>query len=222
MGRHLSTQKNGGLDNRDLQTINKSLIIHAAWNIATNKNPFLSSILKAKYFPNASFWTATNTGPRSTFWSSIMQVKPELCNNSVYQIHAGNSSIWSSPWCPIWGNIHNHLILPVTHAPLPSVVSDLWTPNTHSWNADLLSKVFDHNAIQIISQVKTVCSNQPDTLRWTPAKKGDCTTKNIYRQLSTQLQVQLPQHKDLEAQRTTFTHQNFYLEARKAGTDNGR
>ena len=94
--------------------------------------------------------------------------------------------------CQIWENIHDHLILPVTHSPLPSVVSDLWIPNTHSWNMDLLSNVFDQNGVQIISQVKTVYNDQHDTLRWTPAKKGDCITKNIYRHLSTQMQVHLP------------------------------
>jgi hypothetical protein len=58
---------------------------------------------------------------------------------------------------------------------------------------DLLSNIFDQNGVQIISQVKTVHSHQPDTLRWTLAKRDGCTTKNIYRHLSTQLQVQLPQ-----------------------------
>jgi len=91
------SKENGGLGIRDLETVNKSLLIHAAYNIATNTNPFLTSILKAKYYPNASFWTANNFGTRSIFWSSIMQVKKELHNNAVVQLHAGNSSIWSTP-----------------------------------------------------------------------------------------------------------------------------
>jgi hypothetical protein len=97
-----------------------------------------------------------------------------------------------SPWCPIWDSIHNHLLLPVTHHPLPSVVSDLWIPNACTWNLHLLSNILDPHAIQVISQVKPVHSQQDDVLRWTPAKKGDCTTKNIYIFLSSQNQVQLP------------------------------
>jgi hypothetical protein len=92
----------GGLGVRDMEMINKSLIIHAAWKVANNNNHFLLAILKAKYHPNDSFWKAPNTGSRSIFWSSIMQVKDLLDNNSIYQIHAGNSSIWSSPWIPGW------------------------------------------------------------------------------------------------------------------------
>jgi len=48
-------KENGGLEIRDLYTVNKSLITHVAWNIATNKNYFLTSILKAKYFHDKSF-----------------------------------------------------------------------------------------------------------------------------------------------------------------------
>ena len=109
--------------------------------------------------------------------------------NVTYQIHDGNSSIWSSPWCPIWDSIHSHLLLPVTHNPLPGVVADLWFPNTRTWNLDLLSNIFDSQAVQVISQVQTVPSQDPDILRWTPARKGDCTTKNVYRFLSSQMQV---------------------------------
>jgi hypothetical protein len=72
------------------------------------------------------------------------------------------------------------------------VVSDLWHPNTHHWNHDLIDIIFDNEAAQIISQVIMVDSASHDTLRWIPAKRGDCTTKNIHMSLSSQAQVQLP------------------------------
>jgi hypothetical protein len=119
-------KEEGGLGIRDMETINKSLIIHSAWNIANNKNIFLSDILKSKYSPNASFWNASDKGPRSVFWSSVMQVRHHIVANSTYQIHAGNSSIWSSPWTSIWNNIYEHLLMPMVNLPLPAKVSDLW------------------------------------------------------------------------------------------------
>ena len=48
-------KENGGLGIRDLYTVNISLLIHAAYDIANNKNPFLTAVLKAKYFHNSSF-----------------------------------------------------------------------------------------------------------------------------------------------------------------------
>jgi hypothetical protein len=85
----------GGLGIRDMELINKSLIIQTTWNVITNKNPILSNVIKAKYYPRSSFWTCTTTGPRSVFWSSVLQVRQHLNENSTMQIHAGNSSIWS-------------------------------------------------------------------------------------------------------------------------------
>jgi hypothetical protein len=177
------SKKNGGLGIRDLKTVNKSLIIHAAYNIANNKNPFLTAVLKAKYFPNSSFWTTHNSGTRSIFWSSIMQVKTHLHNNATIQLHPGNTSIWSAPWCPIWKNIHDHFLLPVTQSPLPTTVAQLWHPNSHTWNTNYIATIFDNHALQAITSQPTVPGSNDDIIRWAPARDGKCTTKNIFRHL---------------------------------------
>jgi hypothetical protein len=61
------TEEQGGLGIRDMELINKSLLIQSAWNVATNKNPFPSAIVKAKYYPNNTFWTSPTTGPCSVY-----------------------------------------------------------------------------------------------------------------------------------------------------------
>jgi hypothetical protein len=185
-------KEEGGLGIRDMETINKSLIIHSAWNIANNKNIFLSDILKSKYFPNASFWNASDKGPRSVFWSSVMQVGHHIVANSTYQIHAGNSSIWSSPWTSVWNNIYEHLLTPVVNLPLPAKVSDLWVQGTHTWNHQLLSTTFTDHAVQIIEDTTVVHSDQQDILQWTPATNGQCTAKAAYNYLATQQAHNLP------------------------------
>lgn len=48
---------------------------------------------------------------------------------------------------PIWNSIHDHLTLPVTTNPLPSLVSDLWIPDTQTWDIDLLANTFDNQAV---------------------------------------------------------------------------
>lgn len=181
----------GGLGIRDLETVNKSLIIESAWNVATNKNPFLSAILKAKYYPNDSFWNAPNTGSRSIYWSSVSQVKHHLTSNAIFQIHAGNSSIWSTPWTPIWNQIHDHLILPVINPPLPAKISDLWVPGTHNWDLQILSSTFSDQAAHSIAETPIVDSDQEDILRWLPARDGKCTTKAVYNHLASQQVHQL-------------------------------
>jgi len=83
-------KREGGLGGRGLLTVNRSLLLHADWNVATGKNPFLTSILKAKYFPNTSFWLAQNNSTKSAFWSSVMQVKDTLTENCTIQIQKGD------------------------------------------------------------------------------------------------------------------------------------
>lgn len=171
---------NGGLGITDIYRINQSLLINAAWNIDTNKNPFLTSILKAKYYPNCSFWTASNNICKSIFWSSTMQIKHFLHNNCVLQIHNGESSIWSTPWCALWNSIHDHIKLPVTVQKLPHCISDLWVPHNHSWDIDLISQIFDDQAVNCTANTQIVPSNSPDRLRWMPAKKGLCSSKEAF------------------------------------------
>jgi hypothetical protein len=71
---------NGGLAIRDHLTINQSLILNATWNIATlniatQKDSYLSPVLKAKYFPTTSFWLYKMHTTKSIIWSSIHEVK---------------------------------------------------------------------------------------------------------------------------------------------------
>lgn len=73
----------GGLGIRNIHSVNKSLVLHSLWLVASNKDPFLTSVLKAKYFHNSSFWKSPKHGPRSAFWSSILQVKHHLHQQSI-------------------------------------------------------------------------------------------------------------------------------------------
>lgn len=177
---------------RDLSTVNHSLILHAACNIATGKNSFLAAILKSKYFPTTSFWLAGNNSTKSAFWSSIMQVKDILINNCTIQVQKGNSSIWSSPWCSIWKQIHGHINLPLTVWNLPQDISDLWIPGTVHWNIELINQIFDTNAASAINNVIVVPSDNNDAVKWKPSPKGNCSAKEAFKLLNSEMQVQLP------------------------------
>ena len=186
------SRHNGGLSIRDLHLVNKSLIMHTTYTLATNKNPFLQQIIKSKYYPNSSFWNATNNVPRSAFWYSILQVKQDLSESVQLQLHQGNSSIWSTPWCDIWKSIHDHLLIPVTTLPLPSTVNQLWYPGTRNWNIPLLNTTFDNQAVSHIINTPTVDSTDSDILRWTPGKDVLGTVKATYKHLSNNNIVQIP------------------------------
>jgi hypothetical protein len=98
-----------------------------------------------------------------------MQVRKDLSENVTLQIQAGNSSVWSSPWFPMWEDVLNHLLLPVTMNPLPSKVSDLWHTNSKNRDNDLLNNIFDVFAVQEITKMHPVPNDHQDILRWKPS-----------------------------------------------------
>jgi hypothetical protein len=176
-----------------MELINKSLLIHSAWNIATNKDPLLTSIMKSKYFPDSSFWTAPSNMPRSVFWSSVLQVKHYLNENTTMQINQGNSSIWFTPWMDHWSTIHDSLIMPITNLPLPANISDLWLQGTKEWSHQFLSTTFEPQVVQAISALQVHQSQQEDILRWKPAQNGKCSSKSAYNHLHNLQEHTLPQ-----------------------------
>lgn len=109
--------------------------------------------------PNISLTTpsgqpkTTDPNPSS---GPLLQLKDTLHQHCIIQIHQGNSSIWSTPWCNLWESIHSHLNLPVTQPSLPLNVAELWILNTQIWNTPLISSIFSHEATQEITQLQTV------------------------------------------------------------------
>jgi hypothetical protein len=143
----------GSLGIRNMEIINQSIIIQSTWNVATNKNPFLSAILKSKYFLDSTFWTTPTTSFRSVYWSSILQVKYHLHNNTNVQVHKGNSSIWSTPWNQYWDHMHDHLLFPITNNPLRAKIYDLWLQDSTTWDHQLLSSTFNPPVVQAITSL---------------------------------------------------------------------
>lgn len=61
------SKKEGGLGIRNLEAVNKAMLVKAVWNIVTQPDNTTSRILKSKYFPFTSFWKAPNNVPKSAF-----------------------------------------------------------------------------------------------------------------------------------------------------------
>ena len=85
---------------RNLYTMNLALVASSTWRLIKEPNSLLAAVLKAKYFPRTSIWRTDNNLPKSAFWSSVLKVLPLMQNSIHLQLANGNSSIWSSLWCP--------------------------------------------------------------------------------------------------------------------------
>lgn len=83
----------GGLEIRDIQAVNKSLILNSAWRLITNPHEQMAQILKGKYFPNSSFWEASKNISKSVYWSSVLKIRKVLKHSVSWQLGEGNISI---------------------------------------------------------------------------------------------------------------------------------
>jgi hypothetical protein len=84
------------------------------------------------------------------------------------------------------------LKLSVLVNPIPAQAKDLWHPNTHDWNIDILNNTFHSPTVQLIAATPTVHTDSLDILCWTPAKDDICSAKAIYKHLHTTNITALP------------------------------
>lgn len=147
------SKKEGGLGIRNLEAINKAILVNYAWKIVTTNHSITARILKYKYFSYTSFWKVPTNILKSAFWSSILKVREPLINAVTLQISKGNTCIWSSPWCPFWNNIHDSLFIQNSGFHYPATIKDLWIPNTKVWNMQLLVTLFGQQKANIVSQI---------------------------------------------------------------------
>lgn len=159
-------KKIGGLGVRNLQAMNQSLILSAAWRLAKEPQSQLALILKAKYHHDTSIWRAMPNKPKSAFWAAILKVKPLLISTAFYQIFDGNSSIWSSPWFSEWESIYNNLNIQTPPFVYPAVVKDLWLPNQKAWNVDLVFSLFSPATANAILETPIINAEGLDTFVW--------------------------------------------------------
>ncbi|CAN6241639.1 unnamed protein product [Urochloa humidicola] len=163
-----------------------------AWTIVSEQNAQLSAILKAKYYSNASFWTAPLHTPRSLFWASILKIKNELHDQTFFQIAKGNTNIWSQPWAPTWQDMHSRLQEHIPRSSIPNIVSDMWIPTTKTWDTNKIQLFFGSDAVQEFTQIPILKCQHDDFLCWKSSTSGDCTAKDAYITLANQNQTPIP------------------------------
>jgi hypothetical protein len=186
----LCTEKKiGGLGIRNLQAINQSLILSAAWRLAKEPNSNLALILKSKYHADTSIWRAKVNVPKSAFWTAILKVRSLLDSASFYQLVDGSSSIWSTPWFNNWQDIYDNLNIQQPAYSYPAVVKDLWIPNSKKWNQQLVTTLFSPHTAQAILQTPIINSAGHDSLVWKLTPAGKFSTKSAYKHCFSNLQL---------------------------------
>lgn len=182
-------KKVGGLGIRNLQAINQGLILSAAWRLAKEPHSQLAQILRAKYHHDTSIWRAKSNVPKSTFWTSVLKVRPLLVSAIAYQIVDDSSSVWSTPWFHGWEGIYDNLIIQQQPFTYPAQVKDLWIPGQKRWNANLINSLFSPAVADSILQTPIITAAGQDILVWKLTPAGQFSPKSAYRHCFNNLQL---------------------------------
>ncbi|TVU06345.1 hypothetical protein EJB05_49554 [Eragrostis curvula] len=147
----------------------------------SNPEALWAKILKGKYFPNTSYWKASNHGAKSWTWDSILKVRDILIKAVQWQLFDGNISIWNQPWCPNWNSIHLYIKDEALDHVFPIKVNELWLNNPRRWNQSLLESIFCSDFVNQIMQVPLSQTDGPDLLIWKPNRKGVWSAQSAYK-----------------------------------------
>ena len=106
---------------------------------------------------------------------------PKLKAHCLYHITQGNISIWSTPWCTTWTNIHDNLIIQPIGFIYPARVSDLWLLGQKAWNNELIYSLFNEPMASIIIHTTIIQDNCAYILVWDLTPNGKCSSKSTYK-----------------------------------------
>ncbi|XP_024164131.1 uncharacterized mitochondrial protein AtMg00310-like [Rosa chinensis] len=91
----------GGLGFRSFSEFNMSMLSKQAWRVVSNPETLIAQLYKARYFPDGSFWNATEHASPSYSWRSIFATRDLLRDGSIWQIRDGVSvSVVNDSWIP--------------------------------------------------------------------------------------------------------------------------
>lgn len=89
----------GGLGIKDLKRFNKALLQKLVWQLATEQDRVWVAIIKAKYFPQESFWGAEDKRGTSNLWKALLENKKDVQNHTIWQVADGNKiDVQGQPW----------------------------------------------------------------------------------------------------------------------------
>ncbi|XP_030487638.2 uncharacterized protein LOC115704575 [Cannabis sativa] len=176
----LSKHKNeGGLGFRDLRDYNLAMLGKQAWRLITNDASIVSKVYKARYYPHASFFSASLGNNPSFIWKSLFETKSLIEAGAV--IHIGNglkTSITSDPWLL---DLHNHRVISTHPAIINQKVASLMCIDEPKWDPEILDDLFEERDKALILGIPLSHVERDDCWSWMLERTGIYSVKSAYR-----------------------------------------
>ncbi|XP_059650064.1 uncharacterized protein LOC132295802 [Cornus florida] len=168
----------GGLGFKNMEAFNLALLAKMAWRMEVGDDSLLYKLFKKKYFSKCSFFYSSVVPRSSWVWRSLQATKAVLRRGMIWRIGDGSCiDCWKDNWIPDRSNLV--VTTQKTGAPFSSV-ADLINAFSHSWNADLISRFFNHRDRRPILQILLRQMGGLDCKVWGLTFYGKFSVKSAY------------------------------------------
>ncbi|XP_074370415.1 uncharacterized protein LOC141711691 [Apium graveolens] len=145
--------------------MNLFLIPTEGWRSMNGDNPFVTRLMKAKYYPNTSFIDAKLGSNPSYMWRSILQAQEVIQQGCRRRIGDGESTnIWKMPWLPCR---HNGYLVTTMPSELEHVkIGNLMADSKDRWDEEILQDMFEDRDIELIKSIPVSKHVKQDSWFW--------------------------------------------------------
>ncbi|OMP12130.1 reverse transcriptase [Corchorus capsularis] len=172
----------GGIGFGDLNTINIACLGKLVWRFVNNQDALWARILKGIYFPNSTIWDARKGARASWAWTSILEGRNFVKDNSQWLIRGGSDvHIWTDKWVLKQGKVE----LRDDEASIdldwqPKMVSELIDKENVIWRTELIEDRVFERTVQAIQNMPINEEGGQDRLIWPADRNGEYSVKTGY------------------------------------------
>ncbi|XP_074287486.1 uncharacterized protein LOC141612574 [Silene latifolia] len=172
----------GGMGFRDFKLFNLALLGKQAWRLTTEAGCLWEQVMRAKYYPNGEFMTATMGHNPSYIWRGLVEARLVLNGGMRRRIGDGTSTrIWRDAWLP--GTHTGRVISPCVTGNEEMLVSELLTEG-NGWDMGRVESLFLPFEVDRIVNIRVSQHRPSDIWYWRMEKDGVYTVKFAYKLLA--------------------------------------